>query len=228
MSRLNRISVKRVSARCLDPRALRRLSWRTLVREGHLSVNAVQWESAWSSPNYAPIWLSDSIPGEIKEAAEDWFAPGAKLLDIGCGDGRIAAWLSTRGYDVTGIDVAPSAIRAARERHRGAGCVRFEVADVTRPLQQRGFDALLDRGCFHLLRKKDKVAYVTHVAAAANPGAHLLLLHVISCGESPQDVIDEVTELCGACFTVEQTADVVMARAAEDERRGVAFRMVKP
>lgn len=37
-----------------------------------------------------------------------------RVLDIGCGAGRVAVHLQKQGYEVTGIDISPGAIEAAR------------------------------------------------------------------------------------------------------------------
>lgn len=55
------------------------------------------------------------------------------LLDVGCGDGRIALRLAGAGFDVTGVDVNAGAILAAERRvantpHPGRS-LRFSVAD---------------------------------------------------------------------------------------------------
>lgn len=39
-----------------------------------------------------------------------------RVLDVGCGAGRVAIHLEPRGHDVVSIDVSPGAIRTARER----------------------------------------------------------------------------------------------------------------
>jgi cyclopropane fatty-acyl-phospholipid synthase-like methyltransferase len=43
-------------------------------------------------------------------------APGAKVLDLGCGDGAFAAELVAAGATVLGVDVAQGALDRARER----------------------------------------------------------------------------------------------------------------
>lgn len=41
--------------------------------------------------------------------------PEMKIIDVGCGTGRHAINLATKGYkNITGIDLSPSMIRAAR------------------------------------------------------------------------------------------------------------------
>lgn len=42
-------------------------------------------------------------------------APGSRMLDIACGKGRHAVLLASKGYDVTGIDLAPASIEVAKQ-----------------------------------------------------------------------------------------------------------------
>jgi SAM-dependent methyltransferase len=70
--------------------------------------------------------------GYIKESSgvqyvadfDDWLEPEklamdyvrGRVLDIGCGAGRVALYLQEQGLDVVGIDVSPGAIEAAKSR----------------------------------------------------------------------------------------------------------------
>ena len=42
--------------------------------------------------------------------------PGSRVLEVGCGDGALAASLGDRGFMVRGIDVDPGMVSRARER----------------------------------------------------------------------------------------------------------------
>ena len=55
--------------------------------------------------------------------------PGASLLDIGCGQGDLFAWLRENGYciDYRGVDLTPEMVAIARARFPEA---RFEAADL--------------------------------------------------------------------------------------------------
>jgi len=57
-----------------------------------------------------------------------------RLLDIGCGDGRLSKRLHERGFSVTGVDVSPAAVCAARELAATADpsgeLLRFHEADM--------------------------------------------------------------------------------------------------
>lgn len=52
---------------------------------------------------------------------------GARVLDAGCGPGRIAGALHARGHDVVGVDVDPALIAAAETDHPGP---QYVVADL--------------------------------------------------------------------------------------------------
>jgi len=60
---------------------------------------------------------------------------GARILEIGCGDGRLTFVLARTAASVLGIDPDPDAIGRARRRAAAEGVtnVRFRVAPAQRP-----------------------------------------------------------------------------------------------
>jgi SAM-dependent methyltransferase len=60
-------------------------------------------------------------------------APAA-VADIGCGTGSLSVLLAAEGYSVTGLDFAPTMIRAARAKARAADVsARFVLSDAAAP-----------------------------------------------------------------------------------------------
>lgn len=53
-----------------------------------------------------------------------------KVLDIGCGIGRVAGPLATQGYDVTGIDSSREAIAMARRSHPHVNFIELDQVDL--------------------------------------------------------------------------------------------------
>jgi ubiquinone/menaquinone biosynthesis C-methylase UbiE len=61
------------------------------------------------------------------------FAPGQSYLDFGCGNGAAAIYLASKhGLDVTGIDVDPEQIEAARAMNTETTKARFLTVDGTK------------------------------------------------------------------------------------------------
>jgi ubiquinone/menaquinone biosynthesis C-methylase UbiE len=93
-------------------------------------------------------------------------APGGRLLDIGCGEGRHAIAAARLGFAVTAVDYEPLALSRARRRAkvRGVEGIKFRKADVlSLPFRDRTFDVLLDYGCLHHQRKSDWPAYKAEI-----------------------------------------------------------------
>ncbi len=65
------------------------------------------------------------------------------ILDLACGRGRHAKFLSKLGYEVTGIDLSESNISFAREHHSGER-LHFEVGDMRQPYGENRFDYIFN------------------------------------------------------------------------------------
>ena len=113
---------------------------------GHVQA---YWDRVWSRAPGADQWAADQIPPELQRAIETgWFAPGGRVVDIGCGRGHYTAWLAARGFEALGIDFSPAVIAQAQALHRAsAGALAFRVVDICRERDGvHGCDALFDRG----------------------------------------------------------------------------------
>lgn len=107
--------------------------------------------------------------------------PFGPLLDLGCGSGIWAVRLAARGWQVTGVDDVPKALRRARERAQAAGVelrlVEGDVTTLSATSVGSGFPYLLDFGLFHdELSDEQRRAMGREVSAVAAPGATLLMV----------------------------------------------------
>lgn len=55
---------------------------------------------------------------------------GARILDAGCGPGRVSGELAARGHAVVGVDVDPELIAAATTDHPGPRWIVADLADL--------------------------------------------------------------------------------------------------
>ncbi|PRY66248.1 16S rRNA m(2)G 1207 methyltransferase [Vreelandella songnenensis] len=73
-----------------------------------------------------------------------------RILDMGCGDGIISAWLASKGHTVTAVDVSDFAVEATR-RTLAANALEGRVlqSDVYSALDGETFDLIISNPPFH-------------------------------------------------------------------------------
>jgi len=119
-----------------------------------------------------------------------------RVLDVGCGDGRLSARIADRLADgsVLGVDASADMIAFAAA-HYGAGGVepranlRFELADVRSLHYPAGFDLLASFNALHWVAEQD--AALRSIAASLRPRGRALLRLVVK-GERTS--LEEVAE----------------------------------
>jgi SAM-dependent methyltransferase len=89
------------------------------------------WDQVWHGDRAHSMGASPPNPHLVREVGD--LAPGT-ALDAGCGAGAEAIWLATRGWRVTGADIAGAALDRAAERAAEAGVadhVQWVRADLS-------------------------------------------------------------------------------------------------
>ena len=103
----------------------------------------------------------------------DSYAPG-RVLDAGCGTGRIAIELSRRGREVVGADVDPAMLEAARRKAPG---LEWVEADLTDPHLEFGrvFDVVVLAGnVLIFVPSGTEGQVIANAARWLAPGGHLV------------------------------------------------------
>lgn len=89
----------------------------------------------------------EDLAGEARLV--DAVAPrGARILDAGCGPGRLGGYLAAAGHHVVGVDVDPALIAAAEQDHPGPHWLVGDLAELDLPARgiAEPFDVIVSAG----------------------------------------------------------------------------------
>ena len=133
-----------------------------------------------------PFWDAGVPSGELRRVVEQGTIRPGPAVDLGCGSGTDAIYLASKGFDVTAIDIAPTALSLGREKAELAGVkVRWLLANVLSLPQLKPFEFIFDRGCYHEVRFDNAAAYVETVRRLSQPGRTRFLLLAGNPNEAP-------------------------------------------
>lgn len=109
--------------------------WFTHTQEGH---------SQWYVDRFRQLAAEGAdLEGEAR-LVDAMVAPGSRVLDAGCGTGRLAHALHRRGHRSVGVDVDPVLVEAARADRPGPTYVVSDLAALDLP--ERDFDLVVCAG----------------------------------------------------------------------------------
>ena len=175
------------------------------------------WDASYQN-GPAPWDIGKPQPAIALLASGGGFA-GA-VLDAGCGTGENALHLASLGLSVLGVDVAETALAAARRKARERGIqVEFAAADALKlECLGRRFATVLDCGLFHTLDGDERPAYSASLALVTERGGTLYVLCFSDEGpdSGPHPVSQETLR---AAFNSGQGWSVVAIKAARIQTR---------
>jgi cyclopropane fatty-acyl-phospholipid synthase-like methyltransferase len=122
-----------------------------------------------------PPWDTGISPPELLEFIQT-HNPG-RAIDMGCGTGTNVITLVRAGWDVTGVDFAPRAIKIARQKIHQAGIqANVLLRDATKLQGINGpFDLAFDLGCFHGIPQDEKPKYLERLDRILAPNGFWLM-----------------------------------------------------
>lgn len=132
------------------------------------------WEERYSSAD--AVWS-----GRVNRALADiapTLTPGT-ALDLACGEGGDAIWLAKHGWNVTGVDISPTAAARATAAGQAEGVgerVMFEAGDLSTWEPKQGFDLVTSAFLHSWPAPIPREAILRRAAEFVAPGGHLLII----------------------------------------------------
>lgn len=119
----------------------------------------------WERDHHADTWWIEGT-----EKFLSFLAPGASILDIGCGAGEKSKYLVNKGFEVIGFDFSEEMVRLATEQVQKAV---FLVKDIRHPLDfSRSFDGVFAQAVLLHIPKKEVIEVLKNIISPLKTGGY--------------------------------------------------------
>jgi|AntAceMinimDraft_6_1070360.scaffolds.fasta_scaffold02523_5 2-polyprenyl-3-methyl-5-hydroxy-6-metoxy-1,4-benzoquinol methylase len=101
----------------------------------------------------------------------------ARVLDLGCGQGRDAVFIARQGHSVVGVDIAETGIKQLLKDAKKEGLgIEGVVADVKDYVPDSNFDVVvIDRTLHMLSEESDRLAVLENLFSFINKEGYILI-----------------------------------------------------
>ncbi len=143
--------------------------------------------SAWFEPLYAAVQRGEtSAPwedGSINPHLGAWLAEtapdgsGRRAMEVGCGYGHGALALARRGFQVTAVDLSPSAIALA-QAHNPHAAIEYRVQDMLELPDEfeAAFDLVVEVYTLQAIQADLRARLTRNLSRTVAPGGTLLVI----------------------------------------------------
>lgn len=141
---------------------------------------ATNWEAQYQKGE-TPWNKGEASPGLVDFLKQRTQLPKGRVFVPGCGYGHDARVWADAGYTVTAIDIAPSAVRLARQEATGRGMpdIVFREADFLHGDPDEPFDWLFEHTLYCAIDPSQRELYREAACRWLKPGGYLLAVHYL-------------------------------------------------
>ncbi|MFJ8262160.1 class I SAM-dependent methyltransferase [Rummeliibacillus sp. NPDC094406] len=106
-------------------------------------------------------------------------------LELGCGPGRNAIFLTEKGFKVDAVDLSEQSINwateRANERNVKINFINQNIFDLN--VEEYKYDLIYDSGCFHHIAPHRRMDYINLIKKSLKPGGYFALNCFIENGQ---------------------------------------------
>jgi tellurite methyltransferase len=133
------------------------------------------WEESYERPGKLDTF-GGGKPNKLVVKVASRLAPGIKVLDLACGEGRNALYLAGLGFQVSAFDISESGIEKLRAVATERGLeIDTSVCDMREYKFPCQFDLIVCQGCLHLIERDQWQSLINQMKEFTVPGG----LHVV-------------------------------------------------
>jgi methyl halide transferase len=149
-------------------------------------MSATDWETRYQTGDM-PWEHAEASPGLVDFLDMHPELARGSVCVPGCGTGHDARAWARAGFAVTGLDLAPSAIRLSRERTAAAGLTaRFIVGNFLKDEPPQRFDWLFEHTLFCAMDPGERDEYAKALLRWLKPGGdYLAVNYLLPAGDGP-------------------------------------------
>ncbi len=117
------------------------------------------------------IWGTE--PSPFAREVSELLPPAARVLDLGCGEGRDSVFFAAQGFEVTGVDASVAGLRKAERLAREHGvAVHWLHGDMAHLRLDEPFDLVYSCGAIHYVPRRERDRLFPRLKALTLPGGY--------------------------------------------------------
>lgn len=143
------------------------------------------WDNFYSNRERGIPFFTNKPDENLVDYFEKKIITSGRVLELGCGPGRNAIYLSNHGFVVDAVDLSELSIQWAKERAKDRNLhvnfIQKNIFDFE--IKEGVYDMVYDSGCFHHIAPHRRMNYLSLIQKALKPGGVFGLTCFVEGGE---------------------------------------------
>ena len=177
------------------------------------------WEASYNRSSNADAFSGGAPSLEICKAANE-LPSNAKVLDLGCGDGRNAIFLAKNGHSVKAIDISQAGIeKLSRIANEKVLPIKAEIADMRNFIFKETYDLIVAQYSFYLIERKHWTRLISEMKANTRQNGYNVISVFTKRIPAPDDLKEFAIGMFeeGELFDLYKDWEIILQKSFIDE-----------